>query len=159
MHHALFLLRLVVVGEAAATQRQPPAGGVQEWRVDVAVAVGGARYQQEAEATDAWSAGKSTAGARALRLESSAWVPIAATGRRSLGAAADPVNPPPPFSPPSRIAPLTLNHSTVALRPPRVASPHLQLHTHILGGPVHLFHMFTGRHGGGSVCGQRRQEG
>lgn len=72
---------------------------LQEWQVDVAVALGSERYHEEPEVTDAWSAGKSTAGARALRLESSTWVPISATGRRSLGAAAEPVRPlrhPPP---------------------------------------------------------------
>lgn len=66
---------------------------LQEWQVEVAVALGSERYHEEPEVTDAWSAGKSTAGARALRLESSTWVPISATGRRSLGAAAEPVRP------------------------------------------------------------------
>jgi hypothetical protein len=57
---------------------------VQEWSVQLVMGVQAERYKQAKETTDAWSADKSTAGERALRVGNSNWVQIAAAGRRSL---------------------------------------------------------------------------
>ena len=58
--------------------------GVQGWIVALALGVQAERYKQAKETTDSWSANKSTAGERALRVGRSSWVQIAAAGRRSL---------------------------------------------------------------------------
>ena len=52
--------------------------------MQLAMGVQAERYKQEKEITDAWSADRSTAGERALRVGNSSWVQIAAAGRRSL---------------------------------------------------------------------------
>lgn len=53
--------------------------------MELAVGVQAARYREEREVTDAWSADKSTGGQRALRVGRGSWVQVASAGRRTLG--------------------------------------------------------------------------
>lgn len=54
--------------------------------MQLAMGVQAERYKPDKQITDAWSADKSTAGDRALRVGSGGWVQVSAAGRRSLNA-------------------------------------------------------------------------
>lgn len=57
---------------------------MQEWSLIVRIDLRSDRYKPQQEVTDAWSANKSTAGQRAVKVADGKWVQVTALGRRSL---------------------------------------------------------------------------